>query len=625
MSPWREGDISPAHTDDCIIENEATIFQASEQHHFDKSVYTMADAISQQENRTPKHEPGISHPCAASLTEDSGDNTAININSSTRLPIMQSLGRFDCIILLGGTVLIFPVVGFLLYLWTGESSGRSRQSTPNLWRTIALASWITRTVALCSLLLRTITTAQSAICTSLVAALLIERRRVPLSKIARLSLARDVNSGPLELLRVGLTSGLSLASFSLEIGLLLTVALASVAIQFSTTVLMLDLGIATLAQCSNTTRHNVALSPSMIEAIGNWPEGDGSVPSTEYAISGEMETAEVDAPNNNAVSDTGVKQRALLPFNETGRESLRSFKGPTVVMTSRASCVRPSIDATVTVNKDFLDEKYSMISGHILYEETFGGFNGGENLECIYDDALNAPVCLPTSVKFNCSVFVGKTGSSAETMNDWATSVCHVPVLALEQDHDPPIIGSWNRDMALWDPRASWPWLGMATNAKTTHIDVLERSDTDVVLGTPVTYEQWNSYKLVDNTVINVTLCMTALNTSLAHVELTSNADKREPKQKLDPILNMPDPGEIQSFLDATTIHRNAEDRGLLSMTKVEHLESTLTQPAIRNSQFAVDGFGVDTIELGSLLYQNSLIFANKTKEKNPILNEWKH
>lgn len=87
----------------------------------------------------------------------------------------------------------------------------------------------------------------------------------------------------------------------------------------------------------------------------------------------------------------------------------------------------------------------------------------------------------------------------------------------------------------------------------------------------------------------------------------------------------MPDPGEIQSFLDATTIHRNAEDRGLLSMTKVEHLESTLTQPAIRNSQFAVDGFGVDTIELGSLLYQNSLIFANKTKEKNPILNEWKH
>lgn len=607
------GHISPVQTDDYIIESEGAISQGSEQCHLDESIQATSDTDLQQGNETPEQKPYALPRCEASPSKGQEDDTVVNIRSSKRPPIMQSLGRFSCIVIIGGTVSVFPLIGFLLYLWTGKDSERNRQSTPNLWRTIALADWTTRTVALCSLLLRTITAAQAAICTSLVAALLIERHRVPLSKIARLSLARDVNSGSLELFQVVLSRGLSFVSFSLEISLLLAVALASVAIQFSSTILLSDLGTVSLTEYSNTTRHNVALSPGKIEALGNWPEDGGVTHSTDYAIFGEVEATEMATSNDNGVSDTGIKQRALLPFNETSRASLRSFRGPTIVMTSRASCVRPSINATLTADKVLVDNEFLMISGHISYEETFKGSNGKQNPECVYDDVLKLPVCLPTI--FNCTVFVGRPESSAETLSDWSASACHVPVSALERDHDPPIVGSWNRDMALWDPRASWPWLVMATNVKMTHLEALEKSDTDVILGTPVAYEHWNSYEVVDSTAINITLCMTALNTSLAHVELTSNVDKREPKRTLDPTTNKLDPVEIQSFLDATTIHESAEDRGLLSMTKVEYLESTLAQSGVANGSFAVDGAGVDTIDIGSLLYHNSLAFASNTKE----------
>lgn len=88
--------------------------------------------------------------------------------------LRKAIGRYNAFVIIGGTITILGVLGFLIFLWVGQGidEGKNAVST---WRLIILRGWTTQAITLSSLLLQLATSAQATVCTGLVAALVLER------------------------------------------------------------------------------------------------------------------------------------------------------------------------------------------------------------------------------------------------------------------------------------------------------------------------------------------------------------------------------------------------------------------------------------------------------------------
>jgi hypothetical protein len=124
----------------------------------------------------------------------------------SRLPLKESLGLGGCVSLFGGGIGILAVLGFLTFLWFGHGSDIEGRNATKTWRSIVLSDWMTRTITLTALVLRLIVSAQAILCTSMTAALILEKRSAPKSNVAHLSVIRGTNGGALQLIQLILTS-----------------------------------------------------------------------------------------------------------------------------------------------------------------------------------------------------------------------------------------------------------------------------------------------------------------------------------------------------------------------------------------------------------------------------------
>ncbi|ORY55510.1 uncharacterized protein BCR38DRAFT_491135 [Pseudomassariella vexata] len=82
--------------------------------------------------------------------------------------------------------------GLSRLLWSGAGPTPGGESATSLWRMIMLKGWIVKAVTVSTLILRATTFAQTGICAGLIAALLLERRGVPLVKVAEYSRLRSM-------------------------------------------------------------------------------------------------------------------------------------------------------------------------------------------------------------------------------------------------------------------------------------------------------------------------------------------------------------------------------------------------------------------------------------------------
>ncbi|KAI8288379.1 hypothetical protein K4K60_011049 [Colletotrichum sp. SAR11_57] len=106
-----------------------------------------------------------------------------------------------------------------------------------------LDQYITQAITLSTVLLRSAVTAQSAIYTSLVAGIVLERHGVPLYRVAEISMIRCANDGPLRLAWLLVSSA---RKSILQAALVIVLLLTTLAVQFSSTLLVSDLGLASL-------------------------------------------------------------------------------------------------------------------------------------------------------------------------------------------------------------------------------------------------------------------------------------------------------------------------------------------------------------------------------------------
>ncbi|KXH31318.1 hypothetical protein CSAL01_03829 [Colletotrichum salicis] len=152
--------------------------------------------------------------------------------------LQQGLGFLSLAIVGGGTALVLAILGFLLFLWTGEGSQDGRKATA-LWRWIMLNQQITQAITLSTVLLRIAVTAQASIYTSLLAGVVLEKHGVPLFRVAEMSVIRCTNDGPFQLTWLLLTSA---RKAYMQTGLAILLLLTTFVVQFPSTLLVSDLG-----------------------------------------------------------------------------------------------------------------------------------------------------------------------------------------------------------------------------------------------------------------------------------------------------------------------------------------------------------------------------------------------
>lgn len=368
-----------------------------------------------------------------------------------RPPITKSLGLWACATIVGGTALTLAVLSFLIFLWAGEGpAGGERASY--VWRKIMLSeSWSVQTITICALVVRTIAAAQAAVCTSLVAALLLERRRLPLSKAIPVSIKRGVNNGPFNFIHELFTRKYLKPFFCVEMILLLVVTVLTFGTQFTSTILLSGFGTTTLVQFPQQLHQNVLLSAEagrkayMINSFAQFPPS--------YALFGELESSDIPDPNPRGVSDTGAKLRSFVPFQKEQRTKLRAYSGPAFSETTQVMCMRPNMDAEILWEKVTTEAgtmPITSISGAISYEETFEEAALDDWTKCStfqrFDDTSQT-ICLPQN--FSCTIPL--TDVLAVDPNP-VIALCHVAAdIVGDTTQISPVenIQKWNRSSPL--------------------------------------------------------------------------------------------------------------------------------------------------------------------------------
>ncbi|KAI2622695.1 hypothetical protein GGS26DRAFT_241015 [Hypomontagnella submonticulosa] len=351
----------------------------------------------------------------------------------------QRIGIWGICVIFGGVLLQLGIVSFLAYLWSQQGRHDVENPIQRTWRTIVLNVWMAPTITLSTVLIRFILGSQLILCTALVAGLIIETVSARIEDAPKFSVLRVYNSGPLDV--VWLMSRLphhfcrSIPGF-----LIILLYLVGVALQFSSTLLVSDLGDIPIdsdpdiqeVAVSDSTGSFVAANSDYLwtKSLGTWPT---------YA-----ETRVDNGTVSTDVSDTGTIFKAFLPFEAQKRLLLRSYDGLAVVQEARTVCVPATLDNTqfglyrgtdqlalegvVSASLDAFHH-----AGFVFYNKTYGIDNsnvlGKRAFNCpfvqnvlpspsVRGDSLEMAICTINGSGFRQFLLINALGSYLDWYND---------------------------------------------------------------------------------------------------------------------------------------------------------------------------------------------------------------
>ncbi|KAK2010465.1 hypothetical protein LZ32DRAFT_607480 [Colletotrichum eremochloae] len=327
--------------------------------------------------------------------------------------LQHGLGCLGLATVGGGTALVLAILGFLLFLWSGEGPDDGRGAAV-LWRWIMLSQYVTQAITLLTVLLRLAITAQASIYTSLIAGVVLEKHGVPLSRVAEMSIIRCINDGPLRLAWLLVTSA---RKSCLQAGLVILLLLTTVTIQFSSTFLVSDLAVSSVIGDATKATLKSYMSTEVISLnrqMNNW-----ALRPAAYVPFGEGTPAADAQPNGLGVSDTKAVRRTFLPVSSAKLSTLRRYDGGTYGFESRFVCMRPSVSAALSVRMPppFTDTVpfFLQVNGNLSYGTMFR--EAGLPLPPDCEDGG----CFPSS--FNCSIPQFQF-AQAQARQGFADSLC---------------------------------------------------------------------------------------------------------------------------------------------------------------------------------------------------------
>ncbi|KAI0407159.1 hypothetical protein F4802DRAFT_554392 [Xylaria palmicola] len=494
------------------------------------------------------------------------------------LPLKESLGLLGCTSIFVGSLGAFAILGFLTFLWFGYGAEPEARGAASLWRILALRGWMVQTVTLCSLFLRFIASAQSTVSISMVAALVMENELIRKSNVAHISVARCVNDGPYRLLQSLIRPWNWKILLRSETWLLSLLAILTLALQFSSTILLSDLHTFPVAgDTSPTSVKSLLLNPFDPTSRQSGREMAGWTP--VYAVFGEVEPSSHVAPDGRGFSDSGLLQRGFLPLmGSSNRASVRFFKGNAIVMNSRTACMRPVIDLNFTSATTGDDQRYGVVRGTVhldtsLYQATVGS----ESILCDSDNCQMAA--------FGCYI-------PGNTDGRWKSSFCRVTEVG----------GPTYSFDTLWDPSQP-PWVQNSSIylAFETNMDV----DNWAAVSQPILidngkpFNEWNSYELLAGSIVNVSLCFSAYKMERRSVQMSASGTVWEPTINWTLISSTWDTSSMQVHFGLDSEKQHFEERGVLNMTIVGDPEDGSSSSPANDIFPDLDPLGRNTTRAG--------------------------
>ncbi|XXH00657.1 hypothetical protein Hte_007005 [Hypoxylon texense] len=509
------------------------------------------------------------------------DGPGSQLDSTTQeppLPLKKSLGLSGSLGIIGGSIGLLLVWGFLAFLWLGHGSAAEAANATRAWRQIALHDWMTRSITLSSLALRLAVSLQTTVCTSMLAALFLERRHTRISQVAWLSVMRSINDGPLRLVQKTLPpSPKSLSGIlrRVEFWLLLLMVVITLALQFSSTILISDLVDFGVVSDVNVTEIPDLLQPEKVETILFDISPILGAPPI-YATFGEVQSQSDASPNAQGLSFTGLLQRGLLPFsNEGDRTSLRQFNGNAVVVNSNVACMRPLISGRFYRTRGYGDTMtFGFVEGQLQYES--GLQAAGIDTQALCDGAD----C--QEVSFNCTI----PGSSDYS---WQSSLCVVGGVGghiLNSSSGFDGARSWNSSDEPWS-RSSPINLVISSNMGDP-----EWANFDSYHPLPVgnIYNEWLSYETSPGRLFNISLCFVGANLERHYVSMTATKALQEPTADWSYTNTAHNTTRVQVFMGVGP-QTSRGDRGVLDMKILggpDDAGSAYTM--VNHSVFSADG-----------------------------------
>jgi hypothetical protein len=265
-------------------------------------------------------------------------------------PSRHKIGIYAlCVFGIGFTALVLAL-GLITFLWkgVGATSTFDETTAASLWRTIMLKAWVARVITLSSLVIRVVIAAQAGICTSMLAALLLERSGVPIPWVAEVSIMRSSTTGPHHLATTLLQARPHIHG-PIFIPVLCMHVLTTLLSQFCSTALLSDLkpGMIVERSFSSDIPYGYGQRPDWFtEHVYHGIEFWATKPAS-YPIFAELSEPSI---QTNDSFYTGKTIRAMLPFSNPAQRSLiQTYAGMAFVANLQTVCVRPSIEAKVSL------------------------------------------------------------------------------------------------------------------------------------------------------------------------------------------------------------------------------------------------------------------------------------
>ncbi|PSN67506.1 hypothetical protein BS50DRAFT_621491 [Corynespora cassiicola Philippines] len=249
------------------------------------------------------------------------------------------LGKKTLYVLLGTSLTILGVCGFLAFLWFGRP-------TNTTWSRIMINGWATRAVSLSALILRTSIDFQAAIATAILASLLLENAvGTHAYHLASISPMRDCTSNPFSfaysLMMETWHSAKRYRRHYIEGILASVLVITTILMQFTSTFLLSDLQSGPLKGRQSNTQIRTGLSfvnkSNKISRTGTWTSSPPF-----YPVFGEYH--EITPQTDKSMADTGFLLRTLIPYSVAeSRQTLSTYAGNALVLDARVTCHAPSI------------------------------------------------------------------------------------------------------------------------------------------------------------------------------------------------------------------------------------------------------------------------------------------
>ncbi|KAF2669898.1 hypothetical protein BT63DRAFT_454080 [Microthyrium microscopicum] len=277
-------------------------------------------------------------------------------------PLIKRIGVWSLIVVVLSAIVLIFALGFLSWIWYG---GRSNSN----WRRIMIKGWSKQAVTLSAILIRLAISSLATLATSMIAAIAIERRGVPLHIFPQVSIARYANTGP-DTLWISTFTDKAFLSRRLRL-LLILLLTTTIASQFSSTLLLSDFSQGSVTGFSSSQQVGLASSSMTVAGmdIDDIIEDNPLPPNYWSHYPKQFATfAEYSEPGNSsdAVDDTGVSLRSFLPLSDvTERQNILEYTGAAAVFDTRVVCVQPNF-TTLSFNA-------SSLSGQLMYSDSIPG------------------------------------------------------------------------------------------------------------------------------------------------------------------------------------------------------------------------------------------------------------